>query len=281
MLVTRPFVEGPEFARRVQEAEKVVTNLAKNKWDFAAAAEAFAPTSMADVLAKEIVHIHDGERMTRVGYLVMGGVGEQFNLMGPIPAHSVFKIGGENLLDEVNRQLGTKGLQEIPKFRKLGKPQQVEFFNYSNFYQLRDLIHWLVLHGSGCFPSTLETMVRQFAAGNIVQNNMYRPIKPSHDRARPAIMQARCMGVSFSSSVVEWMDKPIFGGLSPETIHVEYLLTPKRSDVVHPYLKLDLERIVKLKIDSKTRNYYLKRFRGITPKDGLRDLQVPQEGKGF
>lgn len=281
MPVTRPSVEGPEFTRRVRQAEEIVARLAKNNWDFDKTPEVFAPQAMADVLAKEIVHIHDGQRMTRLGYLVMGGVGEQFNLMGPIPAHSEFRIGGDDLVGEINRQLRTRGLQDLPAFRKLGRPQPVEFFNYSNFFQLRDLIHWLVLYGAGCFPSTLEFMVRHFASGNIVQNNMYRPLKPSADRAKPAIMQARCMGVSFKSPVIEWMDRPLFGGLSPQTIHVEYLLTPTRSEVEHPFLKQDLEGTVRLNLGSRLRRYQLKRFSGITPKEGLRGMEVPQEGMSF
>ncbi len=223
------------------------------------------------------MHVHDGQRMTRLGYLVMGGVGEQFNLMGPIPANSQFRIGGGGIIREIHRQLGTKGLQEIPEFQELGRPEHIEFYNYSNFFQLRDLAHWLVLHGAGCFPSTLEIMVRHFAAGNIVQNNMYRPRRPSVDIKRPAIMQAACMSVSFPSDVVEWMDKPIFGGLKPDTIHIEYLLTPEPSQVSHPYLDL----IGEGEVTYDRRHYYVRRFVGITPKDGLRGLDVPPEGKSF
>src|SRR6266498_882901 len=118
----------------------------------------------------------------------MGGVGEAFNLMGPIPADAEFKIGGGEVIDEVHRQLRTGGLEEVSEFRALGPLQDIQFFNYSNFFQLRDLVFWLVLHGAGCFPSTLEIMVRNFAAGNFVQNNMYRPRQPSLDPARPALM---------------------------------------------------------------------------------------------
>lgn len=265
------------FARRVKEAEEVVAKLAANQWDFAAVPEVYATEAAADVVAKEIVHIHDGRRMTRVGYLVMGGVGTQFNLMGPIPADSEFRMGGGALVADINRQLGTRGLDELPEFRELGRPQQVEFFNYSNFYQLRDLVHWLVLHGAGCFPSSLEQMVRHFAAGSIVQNNMYRPLRPSIDKGAPALLQAQCMSVSFASDVVQWMDKPLYGGLNPETIHVEYLLTPEPSKVSHPYLKLDGEA----EVEYCGRRFHLRRFTGVTAKDGVRGLDVPPEGKPY
>jgi hypothetical protein len=277
MRITRPLVEGPEFAQRALEAEQVVARLVENNWDFAATPEVFSPAASADVLAKEIVHIHDGRQMTRLGYLVMGGAGEQFNLMGPIPANAQFRIGGDGLVREIHRQLKTKGLQELAEFRELGRPERVQFYNYSNFFQLRDLVHWLVLHGAGCFPSTLEIMVRHFAAGNIVQNNMYRPRRPSNDQKRPAVMQAACMSVTFPSEVIEWMDKPIYGGLQPNTIHIEYLLTPEPSSVSHPYLKLDGEGVVTY----RALRYHLRRFVGITPKDGLRGLEVPPEGKEF
>ena len=46
------------------------------------------------------------------------------------------------------------------------------------------MVFWLLLHDAGCFPSTLETMVRRFAEGKVVQNNMYGPARPSFDRER-------------------------------------------------------------------------------------------------
>lgn len=90
-------------------------------------------------------------------------------------------------------------------------------------------------------------------------------------------MQAQCMMVSFPSDVVQWMDKPIFGGLNPDTIHVEYLLTPTQSKVSHPYLELDGES----EIVYCERRYHLKRFTGVTPKDGVRGPNVPAEGRGY
>jgi hypothetical protein len=56
---------------------------------------------------------------------------------------------------------------------------------------------------------------------------------------------------------------------------VESLLTLKPSKVSHPYLPLTGEGKVKLNGTS----YYLKRFSGITPKEGLRGPGVPEEGK--
>ena len=266
-------VEGPDFAKKVRFAEDVVRKLEANNWDFDSMPDIFARRAAADVLAKEIVVIHDGQTLTRVGRLVMGGTGTQFNLMGPIPPNSIFKVTDDSLLNEIHRQLGIDGLNELPKYRKLGKPEKVEFFNYTNFYQLRDLVFWSVLHGSGCFPSTLEHMARHFATGNVVQNVMYRsnlvPSKPK----KPVIMTAACLSVSFPSSVVEWMDKPLFGGLAKETIHMEYLLTPVPSKVSHPYLSLVDEGIVEFGHS----RYYVRRFAGVTPKDGLRGPTVGPE----
>lgn len=276
MALNRPSVEGPAFAQLVAKADAVVDRLQKNRWDFSAAPEVFAKAAPADVLAKEVAHIFDGERVTtRIGRLVMGGVGSHFNLMGPIPSHSEFRAVDSSVLDEINRQLGTKGLDDIPDYRKLGTPQQVEFYNYGLFYELRDLVRWFVIHDSGCFPSTLEFMARHFASGNVIQNNMYRPARPSSDPANPAIMMARCISVSFSTRVMEWMDKPLFGGLSPDTIHIEYLLTPKPTDISHPFLKPDLETAVTL----SGLRYHLRRFTGITPKEAARGPGVTAEGQ--
>lgn len=88
MALRRPSVEGPEFAKLVKEAETTVQRLQANNFDFGKVPEIFSKDSAADVVAKEIVHIHDGNVMTRVGRLVMAGVGTHFNLMGPIPPNS-------------------------------------------------------------------------------------------------------------------------------------------------------------------------------------------------
>jgi hypothetical protein len=277
MKLSDPSVEGPQFAKRIKAAEKIVRQLEASNWDFKANPKVFSKSASADVLAKEIVHIFDGKRITRIGTLVMGGVGEFFNLMGPIPAHSELRVTTPKIINDINAALGTKGLSEFKEFTQLGHPQTVEFYNYGIFYQLRDLIHWLVLHGAGCFPSTLEHMVRHFATGNVIQNNMYRPSIPSLNPKVPAIMQAACLSVGFSSRAMEWMDKPLFGGLSKETIHVEYLLTPAPSKLSHPYLKLSGES----KIELQGQLFYLRRFAGITPKEGTRGPNIPPEGKKF
>ena len=72
--------------------------------------------------------------------------------------------------------------------------------------------------------------------------------------------------MQFPSRVVEWMDKPLFGGLSKDTIHVETLLTIKPTKIAHPHLPLVNES----KVEIGHQKYYLKRFSGVSPKDGLR-----------
>jgi hypothetical protein len=268
--------EGPAFAKRVRNAEEVVRKLEGNKFDFDSAPDIFAERSKADVVAKEIAHIHDGKTMTRVGRLIMGGIGDLFNLMGPLPANSVFRVTDtDRMLDEINHQLGTEGLSELPSVRKFGKPEKVDFFNYTNFYQLRDLVFWSVLYGSGAFPSTFEHMARFFARGDIVENMMYRPSGVKLDGKKPRIMAGSCLTVSFPSTVVEWMDKPLFGGFAKDTQHVEYLLTPEPSEVSHPYLPLVGEGVVEFGY----RRYYIRRFAGVTPKDGLRGPNVSPESR--
>ena len=71
----------------------------------------------------------------------------------------------------------------------------------------------------------------------------------------PAVMASVGLNLSFPTRVVEWMDKPLYGGLVKETIHVESLLTPKQSKVSHPYLPLVGEG--KVKLDGAV--YYVKR----------------------
>jgi hypothetical protein len=265
-------VEGPDFARRVEHAEKVVQTLQNNRWDFASAAEdIFAKDASADVIGKEIAVIFDGDSVTRVGRLVMGGHGTHFNLMGPIPPNSIFKMADSDLLDSITHQTGSEGVWDFPEMQRYGHAQKVDFYNYTFFYQLRDLLFWSVLHGSGCFPSTLEHMKRQFAAGQIVQNLVYNA-NVAH-AGQPVIMQARCMSVSFASKVVEWMDRPLYGGFAKDTVHLEYLLTPTASKVSHPYLPLVDEG----KIEYRNQKYYIRRFGGVTPKQGVRGPDVKEE----
>jgi hypothetical protein len=273
MTLRRPSVEGPDFFKLVRQTNETVLRLEQNSWDFKSVPEIFAKDAAADVYAKEIVHIHDGETMSRYGRLVMGGVGTEFNLMGPIPPNAELRVSHSDVLETVNRQLKSKGLEDIPEFRKLGKLQNVEFYNYEFFYTLRDLVFWLVLHDAGSFPSSLEVMVRHMAAGNVVQSNRYSPHKPSKNRLKPALMSVTGLTVQFPSPVIEWMDKPIFGGLAKDTIHVETLLTLKPTDVSHPYLPLQREGKLRL----RDRKFYYRRFVGITPKDGLRGPNISPE----
>ncbi len=271
MALTRPSVEGPSFAERVREANSVVRRLEQNKWDFASAPEAFAPRADADVVAKEIAVIFDGRHLTRIGRLVMGGLGDEFNLMGPIPAGSQLRVTDSSVLDAVQTQLGTKGLQGFDQLAALGPPQKVEFYNYSMFYRLEDLVFWSVLNGAGCFPSTLEHMARRIDGGDILQNVVYRPSRRVPDG--PVMMEAACLMVSFPTDTVEWMDRPLYGGFAKETMHIEYLLTPEPTDVSHPYLPLVDEGVV----DLGRGPLYVRRFEGTSPKDGLRGLDVPFE----
>lgn len=279
MAVNRPFVEGPDWVMVVREAEELVRKLEANNWDFDAVPQAFARNAAADVVAKEVLHIHDGRTMTRFGHLMMGGVGEAFNLMGPIPSDSRFMVADSSALDELRRQTGMKILEDLDEFREIqrryGEIQRVKFFNYGAFYTLRDLVFWLLVHDAGCFPSTLETMVRHFASGHIVQNTMYAPARPAKNGDKPVLMTpGACLMVQFPSTVVEWMDRPMFGGLAEDTLHIEYLLTPEPSDVSHPYLPLVGESKARLGYQE----YYLRTFAGVTPKDALRGPGVPPEG---
>lgn len=274
MAVTRPFVEGPTFARLVREAETLVRELADSDWSFDSVPQVYARDSRADVLSKELVHIFDGQRVTRVGRLVIGGVGEYFNLMGPIPADSTIKITDGLLLEAVNRQLGCSGLEDHPDYPGLGCVQEVEFFNYGTFHTLGELVLWLLVHETGCYPSTLQHVAREFQRGRVVQNYMYRANAPAPERGMPIIMQAQCMTYSFPSTTMEWMDKPLYGGLARETMHVETLLTPEPTDIAHPHLELVSEG----RVEYGHQQYFARRFMGTTPKDGVRGPGVPEEG---
>lgn len=275
MAVGRPSVEGIELINIIREAREIVAQLKAANWNFEKFPQVYAKNPAADVLAKEIVHIHDGRTMSRIGRLYMGGVGKTFNLMGPIPPDSRFNVGPTDALETVNRQLKSKGLRDSKEFRALGKSQPVDFFNYALFYGMEDLVFWALVHDAGVFPSGLEHMARHFAAGNLVQNSLYAPAKPSTSKKTPAVMFSVGLNLTFPSRVVEWMDKPLYGGLAKETIHVESLLTLKPSRVSHPYLPLTAEGKTKLMGES----YYVKQFSGITPKEGLRGPGVPEEGR--
>jgi hypothetical protein len=281
MAVNRPAVGGPEFARIVADATDKVQRLEASNWDFESVPEVFAREQHADVIGKEAVHMFDGRTMTRVGRLVLGGVGENFNLMGTFPADSTFRVATEytsHVLEELHRQAGSQRLRDLPEYaeieRSYGEAEEVEFSNYGMFYRLNDLIQWLLVHDAGCFPSTLESIIRRFAQGNVVQNNMYSTKNPSHDLAKPAIMRSPGLMIQFPSRAVEWMEMPIYGGLVDETIKVEHLLTITPTDISHPYLPLVLESRVRI-IDQ---DYYLRTYSGTTPKEALRGPGVAQEG---
>lgn len=273
MAVNRASVEGPEFVRLVRETEDRVRELEGSNFDFAAVPQAFAKRAAADVVGKELIHIHDGHSMTRLGQLVMGGIGSHFNLMGPFPSDSEFSVLAPGVLDRLTSQLGTERLEALPQWKALGEIQPVDLYNYGFLYTLRDLVFWLLLHDAGCFPSTLEHMARAFAQGNIIQNSMYAPGRPSAN-GEPVYMRAACMRMAFPSSQIEWMDKPLFGGFSATTLHVEHLLTVTPTDVSHPYLPLATEGKVRL----EHQTYYRRTFIGETPKDGMRAEDVAPEG---
>jgi hypothetical protein len=280
MALNRPAVSGPEFARIVANASEKVDRLVESNWDFDSVPEIFARQQHADVLAKEAIHLHDGRTMTRIGRLALGGVGKHFNLMGSIPADATFKVATEYTsfaLDAINQQVGYKGLYDVPEYRQieamLSNAEQVEFNNYGMFARPQDLVLWLLVHDAGCFPSTLETIIRRFAMGNVVQNNMYSTKRPSKDPKRPAVMKSPGLLVQFPSKVVEWMEMPIYGGLTDTTVKVEHLLTLTPTKVSHPYLPLVLESKVRL-VDH---DYYLRTYSGQTPKEAPRGPGVPQE----
>jgi len=280
MALNRPAVGGPEYLKIVKEASVKVDKLEASNWDFDQVPEIFARKQHADVMAKEAVHLHDGRTMTRVGRLVLGGVGTHFNLMGSVPSDSTFRVATDytsHVIGEINRQVGKKGLSDLPEYRqieeRLGEAEQVEFSNYGMFPRVKDLVLWLLVHDAGCFPSTLETIVRRFALGNVVQNNMYFTKHPSKDPKKPALMKSPGLLVQFPSKVVEWMEQPIYGGLVDKTIKVEHLLTITPTKISHPYLPLVLESKVRI-VDQ---DYYLRTFSGSSPKEALRGPGVPEE----
>lgn len=265
---------GRDYIDLLRRTQLVLNRLERNNFNFSKAKQIYARQASADVLAKEIVHIFDGKQITRVGRLITIGVGDAFNLMGPIPANSEFRVTGDmTLVNNLQKQFKDEGLANMPAVKAYGEPQKVEFFNYGFFFDLRELLQWFLLHNAGCFPSTLEHMKRLFAAGNVIQNNLYEPPKPSHDMTRPAIMQIDGLTISFPATAMEWMDKPLYGGLAKETHHIEYLLTPTKTNISHPYLPFDGEQEVV--IDGK--KYFAKRYKGSSPKDGIRNDKVPPE----
>ena len=270
------FGEDPNLLReRIDLAESVVRTLQDNAWDFAAAPEVYARNSRADVLGKEVAIFFDGERETMIGKLVMAGVGKNFNLMGGNPVDSEFMSKPNTVIEDINKQLGTSGLREFPKFTEMPTPQQIYFYNRTKFYQLRDMVFWLVLHQAGGYPSSLEIMKRHFAAGRVIHNNMYRPPMPSLDSDNPAIMtsQGSDLFLSFPTNVIQFMEPSVYGGLVEETMHIEYLLTLEPTTVSHPNLPLEGEAVIHI----GGQRWHLRRFFGISPKKGVRGPNISAE----
>src|SRR5258707_11313941 len=124
-----PSVEGPGFAKKVAESEALTNKLEKNNWDFDLVPQLYAKKSRADVLAKELVFVHDGAQQTIYGHLVTGGVGTRFNLMGPVQSNAVFRIAPTDVFQVLKKQTKTNGLRDLKEFRKLPKAQPVELYN--------------------------------------------------------------------------------------------------------------------------------------------------------
>lgn len=267
-------VEGPEFADRVRTAEEVTRRLEQNNWDFDAAPEVFSPDAACDVAAKEIVNVFDGRVQTRYGKLVMKGAGARFNLMSHESPRSVYLGGRPQVFTEVNSQVGSEGLLDFDEFRRIGAPQRVDLYNPEVFYQLRDVVFWNVLNRTGLFPTGFEDIARQINSGNVIRNLLFAPGRPSEDHERPVFMEA-FSAVQFPTDVVEWMPKPLFGGMSPDSFHIDTLLTVEPTDISHPYLDLVAEGTVIL----QDRSYFMRRFAGISPKDATRGPGVPPEGQ--
>lgn len=266
-----------DYRLRVLRAEEVVQKLEKNNWDFDAAPEVYAKQAQADVLAKEVAIFFDGKRETMIGKLVMAGVGTHFNLMGGNHVDAEFMSKPNTVLEDINKQLGTPSLRAFKQFAELPTPQQIYFYNRTKFFQLRDMVFWLVLHEAGAFPSSLEIMKRHFAAGKAIHNNMYRPPQPSLEPDKPAIMtsEGSDLFLSFPTDVVQFMEPSVHGGLVTETMHIEYLLTLEPTKMSHPHLPVDGDA----QINIGGQRWFLRRFMGISPKIGVRGPNVSPENK--
>jgi hypothetical protein len=279
-----PFLraEGPEFLEQVRRSVGVATRLEQAGWDFEATPEIFARESAAcDVAAKEIVSVFDGEQQTRWGRLVIKGAGARFNLMSHESPLARYVGGRPSVFAQVNRQVGSKGLHDFAEYAEMDPPQEVQFYNPSVFYQLRDVVFWNSLNGFQLFPSGFEDVRRVFAAGNVIRNLLFSPGAPTktawelHDgeQRRPIFMEG-FSGVQFPTGVVEWMPKPLYGGMSKQALHIETLLTKDETDLAHPYLDLVAEG--RVRIDDE--GYFMRRFMGISQKDAMRGPGVPPEG---
>jgi hypothetical protein len=268
-------VEGPDFARNVREADVITQRFQERNWDFAEAPEIFARESAAcDVAAKEIIDIHDGRVQTRLGRLVMRGAGERFNLMSHESPLAVYLGPREtHAFEAINRQVGSDGLDDFAEFGEFRPLRRVELFNPTVFYQLRDVVFWNLLNGYRLFPSGFEEVARQLASGNVIRNVLFTPAVSARAEERPIHMEA-FSGVQFPTPVVEWMPKPLYGGMSERSLHIETLLTLEPNSVSHPYLPLVAEGSVVL----GSRRYVMRRFAGISAKEATRGPGVPPEG---
>lgn len=266
-------VEGPEFADRVRRADEVTRKLERSRWDFDSAPEVFSRDAACDVAAKEIVSIFDGRVQTRYGRLVMKGVGTRFNLMSHESPRTVYLGARPDVFAEINKQVGSEGLRDFEEFRRIDSLQRIELYNPNVFYQLRDVVFWSVLNQCGLFPTGFEDISKQLTSGNVIRNLLFAPGRPTEDRAKPIFMEGFA-AVQFPTEVVEWMPKPLFGGMTTESFHVDTLLTVEPTDLSHPYLDLVAEGTVVF----GDRKYHMRRFAGISPKDATRGPGVPAEG---
>src|SRR6266511_2608961 len=250
MAVAAPSVEGPEFAEKVRRADEITRRLQESNWDFDAVPELFTRAATCDVVAKEIVTIHDGPAQTLLGRLVMNGIGEEFQLNSPSSALNITLPGRPEVFKDI---------------------QQVVFYDFTNFYQARDLAFWSALYDCGLSPSGFEEFSRHLAAGKVVTSMRFRPSRPSLD-SRPVYVQG-FTGKRFPTPVVEWIPKPLFGGIAPDTLHLETLLTLDPTDLAHPFLPLVAEGAVEL----DGRRYYMRRFAGTSAKAAVRGPGVGPE----
>ena len=265
---------GPEFAKRVTRAKSLVEKAEAADWDFAQVPELFSRPSKADVIAKELAYVHDGETQSIIGNITMAGVGRRFNLLGPIQPDTYFRIKPTTLIADLNRQLGSNEVDTYLANDKYSSPVEVEFHNYTEFLTLRDMVFWHLVNDVGCFPTALEHMKRHFAMGEIIQNNVFDyPYKLKHDDESVHVMQTRCQIVTRTTPVVEWMERPLFGNLDSDTFHLEYLLTLKPSKAAHPYLPLAGEG----EVDYGGVRWHFRKFVGKVHKQGLRGPEVPSE----
>ncbi len=271
MAVAAPSVEGPEFAEKVRRADEITRRLQESNWDFDAVPELFTRAATCDVVAKEIVTIHDGRAQTLLGRLVMNGIGEEFQLNSPSSALNITLPGRPEVFKEINDQLGSRGLEDFEEFQGVKDIQQVVFYDFTNFYQARDLAFWSALYDCGLSPSGFEEFSRHLAAGKVVTSMRFRPSRPSLD-SRPVYVQG-FTGKRFPTPVVEWIPKPLFGGIAPDTLHLETLLTLDPTDLAHPFLPLVAEGAVEL----DGRRYYMRRFAGTSAKAAVRGPGVGPE----